>query len=224
LFEILGETVAQRKTVFLGIGIPVAFIVFIVGFSYLHGWLNDKKMGKGWLECLQAPDAASLIKLCDENIEHGGGWDDDTKAFFASRIADAYERQKDMDRAIEYYKKASNFQPNKARYLLSLAALLNDQGDCNATLSVADKAVSIEPTKGAAFFWRGISYMCLKDYERAAANFSTAILLNPIHPKYYDARAAALNAKGDKDGAEVDWAKAKSLESRFFEAVKNEND
>nr|MCW1968509.1 tetratricopeptide repeat protein [Anaerolineae bacterium] len=62
------------------------------------------------------------------------------------------------------------------------------------------------------YWWqRGVSYHEKKDYDRAIADHSKAIELNPNNPDYWWERGNSYRAKGDVARADADLAKARQL-------------
>lgn len=62
-----------------------------------------------------------------------------------------------------------------------------------------------------AFYNRALAYENKEDYERAIADYSEAIRLNPKDAEAHFYRGLARQRKGDKAGGETDLAEAKRI-------------
>ena len=58
---------------------------------------------------------------------------------------------------------------------------------------------------------RGVAYGLRGDFDKAIADFSAAIRLNPKDAQAYQNRGVAYEKKGEKAKAEEDFAQAKNL-------------
>jgi tetratricopeptide (TPR) repeat protein len=65
-----------------------------------------------------------------------------------------------------------------------------------------------------AFNGRGYAWMRLGQYQKAIADFTEAIRLNPKYANAYQNRAAAYRALGQTAQADEDLAKAVALSTR----------
>ena len=72
--------------------------------------------------------------------------------------------------------------------------------------STADQA-----SDAAAYYLRGVTYHSKGELEKAIADYTEAIRINPDHAKAYNNRGAAYEYKGEYDKAMADYAKAKEL-------------
>src|SRR4051794_38516124 len=78
----------------------------------------------------------------------------------------------------------------------------DDRGDC---LEAADTGVRIKgcstlidanPNDAPAYYTRGMAFQTRGEIDRAIADYSSAIELNPYHASAYEARARAYAGKG----------------------------
>ncbi len=65
-----------------------------------------------------------------------------------------------------------------------------------------------------AYVYRGMNYNAKKEHDKAIADFSKALELDPKHAFAYKNRADAYEAKGEKMLADKDRQKAKELEGQ----------
>ncbi|MCY2972389.1 MAG: tetratricopeptide repeat protein [Planctomycetota bacterium] len=68
------------------------------------------------------------------------------------------------------------------------------------------------PKYAGAYNNRAATYLEIKKYPDAIADYTKAIELNPMYAKAYDNRGNAYKALGKTKEAEEDFAKAKALE------------
>jgi tetratricopeptide (TPR) repeat protein len=71
-----------------------------------------------------------------------------------------------------------------------------------------------------AYFNRGCEYLDKRDFDRAIAEFTQAIRLNPNKAVYYGNRGVAYNRKGDYDRAIADFTAVLRINPNDDEAVK----
>jgi tetratricopeptide (TPR) repeat protein len=73
----------------------------------------------------------------------------------------------------------------------------------------------------AAYLNCGIAYYNKGDYDRAIANFTQAITLNPNDAEAYNSRGTAHGAKGDHDKAIADYETALRIDPNYIQAKIN---
>src|SRR6185503_8670335 len=88
---------------------------------------------------------------------------------------------------------------------------------CTSVISSGKESASL----AIAHFNRANAYDGKGDTDRAIADYSKAIDLNPTEPDYYNNRGVAHRAKGDLDRAIGDYGKAIELNSKHAQAYHN---
>ena len=69
----------------------------------------------------------------------------------------------------------------------------------------------MDPNDAEAYYNRGCSYVKQGDYDKAIADFTAAIQINPKAGNAFYARGYSYSQKGDKANANADFAQAKKL-------------
>jgi len=83
-------------------------------------------------------------------------------------------------------------------------------------------AIEKEPAKASvAYKNRGVYFYETGQFDKAIADYSRAIDLDPRYVHAYNNRGLALNAEGQPDRAVVDYSKAIALKPNYFEAYAN---
>jgi tetratricopeptide (TPR) repeat protein len=106
------------------------------------------------------------------------------------------------------------FQPGAAQQSLVQGDMLLVKRDYRGAIGMYDQAVRADPYQREAFLHRGIAYRGNGTYDRAIADFTHAIELDPDNSRPYTERArtklAWIAAKADGDRVQLEEALAKS--------------
>ena len=103
---------------------------------------------------------------------------------------------------------------------LSAPAIADDSEDCSSDdtdrmirgcSAVVDSRHAMRQTLTIAYHRRGVAYARQKDYDRAIADYTKAIELEPRNPSAYNDRGIAYTSKGDYERAIVDVTRAVEL-------------
>jgi tetratricopeptide (TPR) repeat protein len=81
---------------------------------------------------------------------------------------------KDKNEKLQMYKAAINNYPNSYKGYVNAAAIEIEMGDLIAAKAHLDKAISLEPNSGEAYFNMGVVYALQGDQEKAIENFTKA--------------------------------------------------
>jgi len=128
----------------------------------------------------------------------------------------AYYEQGDMDRAVADYSEATRLsgEHEKAESGRTLDQERGDQRD-----KTSSRTVSRRPKKddlyASAYHKRGVARRTANDLEGAIADFTQAILLDPLNSEFYNDRGGARYHQGDYEGAIGDYHQAQSLNPEF---------
>ena len=127
------------------------------------------------------------IELLDEtNKEQRLSW-------LFCRIGRIYEDSGKFLKAVEWYQKAHQTNPNEASYLIFQGVLFLRIEKLDEAVEILQKATKCK--KGCideAFYNLGVAYLILKRYEEALACFEKAL---KIDPKYADAKQQLKDVK-----------------------------
>jgi tetratricopeptide (TPR) repeat protein len=92
----------------------------------------------------------------------------------------------------------------------------------DATLDACDRIINSRqyPTRDVAdaYINRGQQYYTLRNYNRAAADFTSAIALDPYHPIAYGNRGNVKHVLGQLDAAIADYSRAIELDRGYTSA------
>src|SRR5216684_3591567 len=89
-----------------------------------------------------------------------------------------------------------------------------DQSIASCTRIIGDNAETAA-NRAKAYFNRGLAYSSKKDYDRAIADFSEAIRLDPKYAWTYANRGSIRTAKGEFDLAIADLTEAINLDPKY---------
>jgi tetratricopeptide (TPR) repeat protein len=106
-----------------------------------------------------------------------------------NNLGEAYRGKKELDLAVEFYKKALEDNPRFSQAHRGLGLVLLDLGDLDAAVSSLEKAVEYAPSYGPAQFDLGRAYGALYELEKAITAFKKVIVLEPSSPLAERARA-----------------------------------
>jgi tetratricopeptide (TPR) repeat protein len=115
--------------------------------------------------------------------------------------------------------------------LLPGSAWAANWDDCkqekNADLAIRGCTGVIKNTKetpknrALAYFHRGLAYSDKRDYDKAIADYSAAVKLNPAHAPSYNNRGSVYEKKGDNAKALADYSKAIQAQPNYVVAYSN---
>ena len=88
-------------------------------------------------------------------------------------------------------------------------------GGCNAVIQETAKNLA------AAYFFRGAAYVAKNDFDRAIADYTQAIAIDPTESDYLNSRAAIYEQKSDMTRAMADYDAAIKLDPKSVYAYNN---
>lgn len=135
----------------------------------------------------------------------------------------AHSYKENYDRAIIDYNKAIQLDSNPTSADVEQTKTDVNKSDENGTDFHALVQANPEPwfdwfSRGAAYDKRGVAYLKKEDYDRAIADFTMFIQLNPNLADAYDHRGTAYGQKGELDRAIADFDRAIQLNPRLKSA------
>ena len=118
-----------------------------------------------------------------------------------------------LDESASNLSEATRLDPHNADYHAWLARTFAEQKNYTGALEEANCAIKIDPTNAWAYFQRGIAYaMGDQDPDRALADYSEAIRLDPLDSVAYTWRGELSRSQGRLDEAEGDLSEAVRLD------------
>ena len=85
----------------------------------------------------------------------------------------AYANKREYDRAIQDYDRAIELDPDYAAYNNRGSAYWH-KGDYHRSIQDYDRAIALDPDNVLAYFNRGLSWLCLEEWEKAESDLSQA--------------------------------------------------
>ena len=129
-----------------------------------------------------------------------------------NKIGDEYYFKNDFNKAIEYYTKAIEVDPDNAEYYCNRGVSYNWLKEYEKAIEDKSKAIELDPDNAEYYYSRGVSYGWLKEYEKAIEDKSSAIRLEPDDAKYYYSRGSNYHKLKEYEKAIADYSKAIELE------------
>lgn len=123
--------------------------------------------------------------------------------------------QGNYGKAIKYYTKAIDLNPNLAAIYYYRANAKYDLKDYEGSIMDCRKALSLNPKLKSAYFNLGLSEYYLKDYRGAVLNFTQAINIDKDDSEAFYWRAKAYLALNELSRACEDWEKADKLGNTY---------
>jgi tetratricopeptide (TPR) repeat protein len=168
--------------------------------------------------CKSGQNLDQRIATCTRLIESGQLSPSDLANVFHNRGA-AWAGRRDYDRAIADYNEALRINPV---YVLAL------YGRFMATQSKTDNANAKVPRKEAKpqtsipadidYVARGLAWAQKRDYDRAIADYTEALRVNPKDAKAYTYRAVAWSNKNNYERAVADYSEAIRINPQHVDA------
>jgi tetratricopeptide (TPR) repeat protein len=93
--------------------------------------------------------------------------------------ANSLFEDREYERALEYYVRANNENPDLVAALRGMTNSLVQLGRLDEALAVIDRAIEREPVFGGHYATRGIIYDHMGDYEKAMADYERSLELDP---------------------------------------------
>ncbi len=98
-------------------------------------------------------------------------------------------------------------QPNSATELLQKARTAFETGKNEEALSLAQKAIGLEPKNAQTYYTRGRLYESMRQYEKAIVDFDEVLKLNPGAAHIYQLRGVAQFKRGNVKESITDFDK-----------------
>lgn len=179
-------------------------------------------------ECLEGSKetVAATIAACTRAIESGDYDERDLSSFYHRRgyswswtsLADR------VDRAVKDYTEAIRINPKAGGSMLNRADLYNQRHDYGRAIADASQALAGELSdygKRVGYRERGNAYQAQGDNDRAIADYTDSIRLDPNDIVVLTSRGNAYLTKGDLDHAIADYDHVLALDPKYAIAYYN---
>ncbi len=120
--------------------------------------------------------------------------------------------------AVEYLRRASILEPDRADIAVQFAKALNLARRNREAKVAADRALTLEPKDGNTLDTLGVVFTQVGDYRSAAQVFRRATELAPTQPSYRYNLATSLVAAGEAGAAEDELERCLELDPRYWRA------
>lgn len=146
------------------------------------------------------PDA--IVRIHEEFL-------DDTSY---ARAGDAFRLQDEPDNAIEYYRKAVEYNPKNALALANWGDCLLQKGNPSEAKDLLDRAIALEPDLAVAHRILGLVFMQQDQLEEARDAFREAVQLDPDYALAHRYLGIVSSELGELDVAETHLTEATRLD------------
>jgi tetratricopeptide (TPR) repeat protein len=120
----------------------------------------------------------TVISGCTALIQSGNYRGRDLSTVFVTR-ATAYQREGQLERAIQDYDEAIRLDPSSATAYYNRGVAYGTKGDWDRAIEDYNQALRHHPNDAAAFRSRGLAYQEKKQPDRAIQDFDQAVRLDP---------------------------------------------
>lgn len=195
---------------------------------------------RAWTYCtvgeykLSVADYDKLIKLNPKSVD------------FWSNRGWAYEKLGELDKALADYDKCIELNPNnefakehrkevlveinkngnkEVKILMEQADSFQKDKDYTRAAEYYTQVLSLNPNYQDAYFKRGLTYIYMKKYDLAVADYNKLLELNPTYyTSAYNNRGVAYKNLKEYDKAVADFTRALEMDSTNKHATKNRGD
>jgi tetratricopeptide (TPR) repeat protein len=171
-------------------------------------------------KCYKSTHPGIAITYCTQAIE-SGQLSGKGLAFAFYRRGNAYNEQRDYDRAIKDYDEAVRLNPKHANAFSNRGVAYAGKRDYDRAIQSYDEAIRLNPSHADAFTNRGVAYARQGDYDRAIQSYDEALRLNPNHANALFDRGNAYRRKKDYDRAIENYSEALRLNPKHANAFSN---
>ncbi|MFH1861028.1 MAG: DUF2723 domain-containing protein, partial [bacterium] len=107
----------------------------------------------------------------------------------------------DFPKAINYLKKAMEFDKNNVSYYHNIALSYNSQKKYTEALSILKEGLKIHADKVEIWYHLAMTYYYMQQYDEAISNLQHALSINPNDASVYDLLGICYHFKGQKQQA-----------------------
>ncbi|MEE0857629.1 MAG: tetratricopeptide repeat protein [Ruminococcus sp.] len=186
--------------------------------------LEEDKLGKSKPESESEREFKEETKELDkrvEDTENSKPTDELTAWDYFRKGNRAVFDENDYDKAIEYYGKAIELNPEYAEAYTNRGNAYGLLNEYDKAIDDYSKAIELNPELAEAYNNRGTVYEDLKKYDKAREDYNKAIKLNPEYAEAYYNRGNAYACLKEYDKAIEDYSKAIELNPKYAKAYYN---
>lgn len=110
-----------------------------------------------------------------------------------------YLAQGNTSKALEYFQKSVNWDPNSAPLRHELAVAWSMKGDLRKSIQELEKAAELDPAEAEYPFKLALAWNELNDLNQAIQSLEKAVELDPRHPRAWYNLGLAYNSAGDPE-------------------------
>jgi tetratricopeptide (TPR) repeat protein len=170
--------------------------------------------------CYKSNDPGTAIRYCTQAIESRQLSGKHLAFAFYTR-GNAYNEQREFDRAIEDYNEAIRLNPRHANGFSNRGVAFTQKGEYDRAIESFNDAIRLDPNHVDAFTNRGVALTRKGEYDRAIESFNDAIRLNPNRAGVRFDRGNAHRLKSDYNRAIDDYNEAIRLNPNHASAFSN---
>ena len=123
-----------------------------------------------------------------------------------------------VDKALEAYSHAIEFNPNNANAYSNRGGVYNEKDEFDKAIEDLNRAIELNPELAEAYVNRGNAYSSKDNFQNAIQNYNIAIKLKPDLAETYANRGNVYNRKGDFQNAIENYSIAIELKPDLAEA------
>jgi tetratricopeptide (TPR) repeat protein len=181
---------------FIGLGIFCIMLICVVAFKKVQPAEGDRKKEEGRMK-ERIEEGERRMEERIEEKERRKEQDRKENADTYYRAGEGYYKMEKYDKAIAYYDKAIELNPNHALAYYNRGGAYAEIRQYKKAIADYDRAIELNPNNALAYYNRGGAYSEIGENEKAIAGYDRAIELDPDDADAYYNRGLTYQAKGE---------------------------
>lgn len=181
---------------FIGLGIFCIMLICVVAFKNVQPAEDDRKKEEGAIDARIREEERRMAERIKEK-ERRKGQDTKQNADTCYRAGEGYYKMEKYDKAIAYYDKAIELNPNHALAYYDRAGAYAEIHQYKKAIADYDRAIELNPNDALAYYNRASAYSEIGENEKAIADYDRAIEIDPDDADAYYFRGLTYQAKGE---------------------------
>jgi Tfp pilus assembly protein PilF len=132
-----------------------------------------------------------------------------------------YEKQKNLDLALQYYSKAVEQFPTYKEALVHRFDMFRQTGQTDSAIADCSRLIKMDKNDPGPYANQGIAYCIAGKYDLAMEDFNKAIKLDSNNVKAIGNRGNLYDLKGKYDSALADYNRALKIDTGYYDAYGN---